>query len=234
MIEQRIADWLEAGGIERGRGAGLAAAIEAETDTELLTRARAEMDDQERARYQRLLTDLDDLRDVLERSRERVGVDPDELQQVVAAALERAGTKLGTAAAESVGAIKTWRFDPADPAFARDLSWADAFDDLRQRRKKRREARANGAKRHRSAPSRSCRRCVRTAPTRRMWCKCISNTALCAGCCRGFCRRAFSPISSGCASSSGQARSRGSCCRRLALYAAGAARLHEDAGITSC
>jgi len=139
VIERRIADRLETGGIERGRAAALAAAIEAETDTELLARARAEMDDQERGRYERLLTDLDDLRDVLERSRERVGVDPDELQQVVAAALERAGTKLDSAAAEPVGAIKTWRFDPADPAFARDPSWADAFDDLRERRRKRRE-----------------------------------------------------------------------------------------------
>jgi ERCC4-related helicase len=139
VIEQRIADRLNESGIERGRAAALAEAIDTETDTELLARARAEMDDDERARYERLLRDLDDLRTVLERSRERVGVDPDELQQVVATALDRAGTHLGDAEAEPVGAIKTFRFDPADPAFARDPSWADAFDDLRQRRRKRRE-----------------------------------------------------------------------------------------------
>jgi hypothetical protein len=139
VIEQRVADRLNASGIERGRAAALAEAIDAETDTERLARARAEMDDEERARHGRLLRDLDDLWDVLERSRERVGVDPEELQQVVATALDRAGTNLEDAESEPVGAIKTFRFDPADPAFARDASWADAFDDLRQRRRKRRE-----------------------------------------------------------------------------------------------
>jgi hypothetical protein len=139
VIEQRVADRLNASGIERGRAAALAEAIDAETDTERLARARAEMDDEERARHGRLLWDLDDLWDVLERSRERVGVDPEELQQVVATALDRAGTNLEDAESEPVGAIKTFRFDPADPAFARDASWADAFDDLRQRRRKRRE-----------------------------------------------------------------------------------------------
>jgi hypothetical protein len=139
VIEQRIADRLNASGIERGRAAALAEAIDAESDTELLARARAEMDDEERARHERLLRDLDDLWDVLERSRERVGVDPEELQQVVATALDRAGTHLEDAESEPVGAVKTFHFDPADPAFVRDASWADAFDDLRKRRRKRRE-----------------------------------------------------------------------------------------------
>jgi len=139
VIEQRIADRLNASGIERGRATALAEAIDAETDTELLARACAEMDDEERARHERLFRDLDDLWDVLERSRERVGVEPEELQQVMTTALDRAGTRLEDAESEPVGAVKTFRFDPADPAFARDASWADAFDDLRQRRRKRRE-----------------------------------------------------------------------------------------------
>lgn len=45
VIEQRIADRLNASGIERGRAAALAEAIDAETDMERLARARAEMDD---------------------------------------------------------------------------------------------------------------------------------------------------------------------------------------------
>src|SRR6516162_5188365 len=69
VIEQRIADRLNATGIERDRALALAEAIDAETDTERLARARAEMDDEERARHERLLRDLDDLWDVLERSR---------------------------------------------------------------------------------------------------------------------------------------------------------------------
>jgi SNF2 family DNA or RNA helicase len=77
VIQQRIADRLNATGIERGRAAPLAEAIDAETDTERLARARAEMDDEEHARHERLLRDLDDLWEILERSRERVGVDPE-------------------------------------------------------------------------------------------------------------------------------------------------------------
>ena len=56
---------------------------------------------------------IDDLRDILERSRERVGIDAEELQQVVATALARAGTSLESAAAEPVGRVETFRFDPA-------------------------------------------------------------------------------------------------------------------------
>ena len=139
VIGERVEERLTANGILPGQAEALAGAVIAETDTERLARARAEMDDDEQARHGRLLEDLDDLRDVLERSRERVGIDAEELQQVVATALDRAGTSLEGAAAEPVGRVKTFRFDPTDPAFANDPTWADAFDDLRQRRRKRGE-----------------------------------------------------------------------------------------------
>jgi hypothetical protein len=229
VIEQRIADRLNASGIERGRAAALAEAIDAETDMERLARARAEMDDEERARHERLLRDLDDLWDVLERSRERVGVDPEELQQVVATALDRAGTHLEDAESDPVGAIKTFRFDPADQAFARDASWADAFDDLRQRRRKRRERLSEW---RRVAPIRAVsfeppvRRDGTDAPdvvqvhlehrlVRRLLSRFLS---------QGF----QSDLERVCVVVGPGAQPRVILLGRLALYGAGAARLHEE------
>jgi hypothetical protein len=229
VIEQRIADRLNQSGIERGSAMALADAIEGENDTERLARARAEMDDEERVRHERLLRELDDLRAALERSRERVGVDPGELQQVVATALDRAGAQLGDAEAEPVGTIKTFRFDPAAPAFAGDPSWADAFDDLRQRRRKRRE---RASEWRRAAPIRavSFEPPVRTDGTdapdvvqvhlehrlvRRLLSRFLS---------QGF----QADLERVCVVVGPGAQPRVVLLGRLALYGAGAARLHEE------
>ena len=139
VIEKRITDRLAQGGIDRGAAAALAKAIEEETDAERLARARAEMDDEERARYARVVEEQQELRDALERSRERVGVSPDDLQRVVSAALARAGVNLDGERAETVGDTATFRLDPNDPAFAKEPGWQDTFDDLRERPRKRGE-----------------------------------------------------------------------------------------------
>src|ERR1019366_5413094 len=89
-------------------------------------------------RRQRLAREVDDLRDALETSRERVGVASDELQAVVGTALHRAGTSLDDARSGTVGHTSVFRLDPADPAF-RDPGWSDLFDDLRDRPRARRE-----------------------------------------------------------------------------------------------
>jgi hypothetical protein len=86
-----------------------------------------------------VLREQDDLRRALERSSERVGVNPEDLQRVAAAALLRAGLVLDSARGEPVGNDATFRLNPADPAFARDAGWDDAFDDLRIRPHKHRE-----------------------------------------------------------------------------------------------
>jgi superfamily II DNA or RNA helicase len=139
VIEKRIADRLSQGGIDRGAAVALAKAIEDETDAERLARARAEMNDEEQARHERLMQEQEDLQDALERSRARVGVKADDLQNVVGAALSRAGTTLDRARVETVSRVATFRFDPTDPAFAKEAGWDDTFDDLRVRRRKRGE-----------------------------------------------------------------------------------------------
>ena len=97
------------------------------------------MDDDERARYERILKDQQELQRALEDSRDRVGVATDDFRRVVGAALVRAGTSLERARAETVGNVTTFAFDPADPAFGREAGWQDTFDDLRARPRKRGE-----------------------------------------------------------------------------------------------
>lgn len=139
VIEARVAKRLAEGGIRQGMAAELAKAIEAETDAERLARARAEMDDEERIRFEKIQRDQRDLQRVLEESRDKVGVDQDDLQHVTAVALARAGLKFDETRAETVGAIPTYRFDPTHGAFKDGNGWGDAFDDLRARPRKRGE-----------------------------------------------------------------------------------------------
>ena len=136
VIEDRITKRLAESGIGKGQAAELARAISEENDAERLARAQSEMDDEDRVRHERLLGEQDDLRRALERSRERVGVNPADLQRVAGAALSRAGLALDSTRGEPVGNVTTFLLNPADPAFARDAGWDDAFDDLRVRPRK--------------------------------------------------------------------------------------------------
>ena len=139
VIETRIADRLAARGIERDKAKALAQAVADESDADRLARARAEMDDEEKERHDRLLADQDKLRADLERARKRVGVDPKDLTRVVAAALARIGIDLDQSKFGRLGQVDTFRLDTDNPAFAHDPTWADAFDDLRPRRRARRQ-----------------------------------------------------------------------------------------------
>jgi ERCC4-related helicase len=136
VIEDRITKRLAESGIGKGQAAALARAISEENDAERLARAQGEMDDEERVRHARLLEEQDDLRRALERSRERVGVNPADLQRVAGAALSRAGLVLDSARGKPVGNVATFLLNPGDPAFAKDAGWDDAFDDLRVRPRK--------------------------------------------------------------------------------------------------
>jgi superfamily II DNA or RNA helicase len=139
VIEERITKRLAWGGIERGRAEELAREIEAEDDVERLTKARAEMDDDERVRFERVQRDREELAKALEISRERVGVDAADLRNVVAEAFRRAGYDLNGAESSVVGHVRTYALDASAPAFAREAGWDDVFDDLRTRPRKRGE-----------------------------------------------------------------------------------------------
>ena len=91
---------------------------------------------EEDGRLERLRKDLDGLRSDLERSRRLVGVDSEQLRSVVGAALARDGFRLDEARGAPVESVETFRFDPDHPAFGKDRTWADAFDDLRTGKRK--------------------------------------------------------------------------------------------------
>jgi ERCC4-related helicase len=139
VIEDRITKRLAESGIGRGEGKALARAVLEENDAERLRGARAEMTDEERERHEHLLKQEEELRKALEASRERVGIDAHDLQRVTTAAFSRAGFMLDGARGESIGNVVTFRLDPEDPAFARDSGWQDSFDDLRKRPRRRGE-----------------------------------------------------------------------------------------------
>jgi hypothetical protein len=77
-------------GISRADAEKLAAFIKGADNDAFVNRAKAEMDDEEKARHARLTKENADLEASLERSAKRVGVDPAELEQVLATALHRA------------------------------------------------------------------------------------------------------------------------------------------------
>jgi superfamily II DNA or RNA helicase len=139
VIAERIERRLTAQGIRRARARDFAAEIAAESDDERVAVAPAEMDDVDSRRLERVKAEIDVLRRSLERARRRVGIDHCELQHVVAVALERAGFELEEARGEPVAKVETFAINPQHPTFARDASWQDAFDDLRGRRRGRRE-----------------------------------------------------------------------------------------------
>jgi hypothetical protein len=66
--------------------------------------------------------------------------------------LSRAGLALDSARGDPVGKVATFHLDPGNPAFTKDAGWDDAFDDLRIRPRKRGERLAEW---RRKAPIRS-------------------------------------------------------------------------------
>ena len=136
VIGGRITERLARDGIRNVRL--LAEAVEAEQADDRDRRAREDLDDEVGRRQARLKRELDDLRDVLADSKRRVGVDSGELQATVNAALVRAHGSLHGAEAGHAGAATLFKLDPAAPPF-NEPGWADAFDDLRDRRRRRGE-----------------------------------------------------------------------------------------------
>ncbi|MFD1035448.1 DISARM system SNF2-like helicase DrmD [Sphingomonas hankookensis] len=128
VLGDRIAGRL-ANGIDRASARDIADRIRsAQADAQVAAAVR-DLDDGADARLARLRREQADLAQALERARARVGVDPDELQSVVALALERAGGEWTMPAA--VGDTPVFALDTT--CFAGDPSWTPLLDDLRAR-----------------------------------------------------------------------------------------------------
>ena len=133
VIAEQVKRRLVSGGIRRGKTQQLAEELSRDGDEDpRIANARREMDDETDRRLARVRREIDELRQALQRSRDRVGVAPGELKDVVTTALARAGTELDTTRAGQAGAVSLFQLDPAAPAFHAP-GWTDAFDDLRER-----------------------------------------------------------------------------------------------------
>ena len=229
VIEDRITQRLAEYGIGRRQASNLARAIASESNIEGAQRARLEMDDDERSRHARLLQEQTELSRSLERSRKRVGVEPRDLEHVAAVALSRAGLALDSVKGEAVGRIETFRLDPAHPAFSHDAGWDEVFDDLRVRPRKRGERLADW--RHKVAirsiafeppvldDGRDATNVVQVHLEHRLVRRLLSR----------FLSLGFqSKLSRICVITASVVQPRIVLMGRLALYGAGAARLHEE------
>lgn len=133
IIATRITDRLAREGIFSA--ARQARELSDEDDDPRIAVAQAEMDDDVAKRRERQAREIDDLRKHLERSRERVGVEPAELQSVIATALTRAGAPLAPPEGDICG-TPIFRLDPNASTFG-TAGWPEALDTLRVRRRSR-------------------------------------------------------------------------------------------------
>ena len=226
VLSNRISELLERKGL---RDASVIEELDALEQDPRLATALEEMDDKEARRIEREARELDRMRDLLERSRKRVGVETADLQAVFGAAIGRAGGSLDTARVGEVGDAAIFRLDPADPMFGHS-GWQEALDDLRVRRRGRKEPlktwrAAAPLKAIAFKPARDTRTGV-DAPdvvqvhlehrlVRRLMSRFLS---------QGF----TSGLSRACSVMGPGAQPRVVLIARLALYGAGAARLHEE------
>lgn len=136
ILSRRITDLLTRKGL---RDPHVTDEIDALEQDPRLAKVLEEMDDKEARRIEREARELDRMRGLLERSRQRVGVETEDLKVVVAAALSRAGGSLEAAHAGRIGDAELFRLDAADPVFGHG-GWQEALDDLRIRRRHRKES----------------------------------------------------------------------------------------------
>lgn len=135
VLSERIAGLLARKGL---RDARVTDEIDALEEDPRIAKALEEMDDREERRIQREARELDRMRKLLEDSRKRVGVETTDLKAVVAAALGRAGASLEAAHTGDIGGTELFRLDPTAPVFGHG-GWQEALDDLRIRPRGRRE-----------------------------------------------------------------------------------------------
>jgi hypothetical protein len=132
VLGERIHQRLAASGIARRTATALARDIDAEDGGPAVGRARRGMTDEPEKRLERLSREVRMLAGEMEQAKKRVGIEPEDLKSVVATALARDGVPL--APATDLHVDDAFRINPSLPVFARDSSWSDLFDELREGR----------------------------------------------------------------------------------------------------
>lgn len=125
VLRLELDERLNRDGIRRGESQNMAKEIEALSSAKVEL-AAAELGDADRMQGLRL--EEDELKATLEASREKVGVDPGDLERALQAALKREHATLRPGHYSIPGALA---LDPEDPAFQKDRTWQPLFDELR-------------------------------------------------------------------------------------------------------
>ena len=127
VLRMRMEKTLAREGIRRDEAAKLAKSIEG-ASSDKVALAERQMGDEEDRRITRLKEEQARLQRALEQARRRVGVDGADIRRVVEIALQDDGATLESRAFSVPEAVY---LDPNLPNFAKDLSWASLFDELR-------------------------------------------------------------------------------------------------------
>ncbi|HJW42633.1 MAG TPA: DISARM system SNF2-like helicase DrmD [Rhizomicrobium sp.] len=132
VLLESIHHRLASGGISRASATALADSIGKEDGTVRARNAKKEMDDDEDRRLARIDRELQHLKREMDDSRRQVGIDPADLRAVLRTALDRDHVPLVPAPELEIAG--GFRLDPTLPAFTKDPSWAQLFDELREGR----------------------------------------------------------------------------------------------------
>ena len=132
VLSETIHRHMTTSGISRATATALAESIEREDGTSLSRQAKKEMDDDEERRLTRIDRELQHLKREMDDSESQVGIDPADLKAVLKTALDRDHVPLVPAPELEIAG--GFRLDPTLPVFAKDPSWAQLFDELREGR----------------------------------------------------------------------------------------------------
>lgn len=127
VLRMSMEKTLTRNGIKRSEAATLAASITG-ASSDFTAIAEKELGDETERRIARLKDEQDRLQRALEVAKRRVGVDAVDIRHVVEIALRDDGAALQPGHFSVPEALL---LDPATPAFAKDVSWASLFDELR-------------------------------------------------------------------------------------------------------
>ncbi len=136
VVEKRIDEWMEHG-IRRG---GLQRQLEvieaADIDERTKEVVARELEDQ-RERRDELTARLEELRSLLERSQQRMGLEEDHLRAALSCSLQMQDLPpLRRLDSQSPGAAQRWEIPQLDQRIGADPSWAETLDTLRPPRRR--------------------------------------------------------------------------------------------------
>ena len=137
VLEGRVAKEIEKEGIRRDALDDLADAISS-TNADEHQQVAAEELEEARSSQNKLQREVDTLRGRLDRSRQHIGLTPEQLRQTLSMSLRLAGAPTITAIAPgeqpAVDTPQTFTFPGEDAALAQDSGWTHVLDTLRGRR----------------------------------------------------------------------------------------------------